>query len=137
MSEQNVEAVREAVGALNGRDPDAFLAFLHPDVEWGVPATDPFPGLRAVYRGRAEVRRWFEEAFLEPWESFHLEVEEITEASDGRVIAETLFTARGGASGAETEIRTWSVSWHADGRIARRQLFWTREEALEAAGLRE
>ena len=79
MSQENVEVIREAVDALNRGDPDAFTALLRPDVEWKEP-TDPFPGLRGVYRGRAEVREWFEEAFLELWESFHVEIEEITES---------------------------------------------------------
>jgi hypothetical protein len=56
---------------------------------------------------------------------------------DDRVLLETLSTARGGASGAETELRAWNVFWFADGKIARRQgPFGTRDEALEAAGIR-
>jgi ketosteroid isomerase-like protein len=74
---------------------------------------------------------------FEPWESLHLEVEEITEASDGRVFGVTLMTARGRASGVDTELRFWSVYRLADGKIARRELFWDRDKALEAAGLSE
>jgi ketosteroid isomerase-like protein len=136
MSEETVEVIREAVDALNRRDPDAFIAFLSPDVEWEERG-DVLPGLRGVYRGRAEVREWFEEAFLEVWESFHLEVEEMTEASDGRVFQGWGFSARGRGSGVATELRGWNVFWLADGRVARRQLFWARDEALEAAGLSE
>jgi ketosteroid isomerase-like protein len=133
MSQENVEVVREGAEAMNRRDPDGFLACLHPEVAWEE-SGDVLPGLRGIYRGRAEVREWFEEAFLELWESFHIEVEEIAEASDGRVFLGTLLTARGGGSGVETDLRAWQVFWFADGKIARRQIFWTRDEALEAAG---
>jgi len=136
MSQENVEVVREVVDAVNRGDPDAFIACLRPDVVWEE-RTDAWPGFRGVYRGRAEAREWFEVVVLEVWESFHIEIEEITEASDGRVFFGTLITARGGGSGVETEIRAWGVLWLADGKIARRQVFWTRDEALAAAGLRE
>jgi ketosteroid isomerase-like protein len=135
MSEENVEVVREAVDAVNRGDPDAFIACLHPDVDWE--DTEGFPGLRTVYSGRAEVRAWFEEAFLGIWEDFHFAIEEITEASDGRVLLGVLATARGKGSGVETQARGWNVCWFADGKIARRRLFWARDEALEAAGLSE
>jgi hypothetical protein len=46
-------------------------------------------------------------------------------------------TARGKASGAETQIRGWFVLWVTGGKITRRQVFLDREEALEAAGLSE
>lgn len=136
MSQENVEVVRKAVDAMNRRDPDAFIALLRPDVEWEE-SGNVLPGLRGVYRGRAEVRRWFERAFLEVWESFHIEVEEITEASADRVLVGTFLTARGTASGVETELRSWTLTWHAEGRVARRQVFFDRDDALEAAGLRE
>jgi ketosteroid isomerase-like protein len=74
---------------------------------------------------------------VEPWESFQVEVKEIAEAPDGRVFSGALWTARGRASGVETQIRLWFVLWFADGRITRRQVFRGRDEALEAAGLSE
>jgi ketosteroid isomerase-like protein len=135
MSEENVEIVRDAVDAINRRDPDAFIACLHPDVEWE--DTEGFAGLRSVSRGRAEMREWFETAFLELWERFHVEVEEVTEANDGRVFLGFLLTARGRGSGVDTEARAWNVFWLVDYKIARRRLFADRDEALEAAGLRE
>jgi ketosteroid isomerase-like protein len=135
MSQENVEVVLKAADAVNGRDRDAFVACLHPDVVWD--DTAGFPGVRGVHRGRAEAQKWFEDVILEPWERLHLEVEEITDASDDRVFGVTLITARGRASGVDTELRFWSVYWLADGKIARRELFWDRDKALEATGLSE
>jgi ketosteroid isomerase-like protein len=136
MLQRNVEVVLEGLDAINRRDADAFLGCLGPEVEW-VESGDVFPGLRGVHRGRAQARRWFVEAILDPWDDMNVEVEEITEASDGRVFAGFIATARGRASGVETELRFWTTFWFSDGKIARRQVYWTRGEALEAAGLRE
>jgi hypothetical protein len=95
------------------------------------------PGLRGVHRGWAEVRKWFQEAVLELWESLHLEVEEITDAREGCVFLELVMTTRGRASSVETQLRFWQVFWLTDGKVARRQVFWTRDEAIEAAGMSE
>ena len=62
---------------------------------------------------------------------------EITETSDGRVFGGFTATARGRASGVETDLNFWTVFWFSDGKIVRRLVFWTRDEALEAAGLEE
>jgi ketosteroid isomerase-like protein len=136
MLQENVKVVLEGVDALNRRDPDAFIACVHPDVVWEV-SGEVSPYLQGIYRGRAEVRRWFEKSVLEIWETFHAEVEEITETNDGRVFLGVLVTARGSGSGVELEARAWQVAWFADGKIARRQLYLTRDEALEVAGLRD
>jgi len=74
---------------------------------------------------------------MEPWESFHIEVEEITEAADDRVSMGGLLTTRGRGSGVETEVRGWFVPWIADGKITRRQVFLDHDVDLEVAGLRE
>jgi ketosteroid isomerase-like protein len=133
MSDENVEVVRKGLDAYNRRDADAFVALCSPDVEYET-------HLGEIYRGRGEVRRhfeYFEQTALETWESFHVEVEEITEASDDRIVVGTLVTARGKASGVPVELRTWAVVWFADGKVTRRRPFRHRADALEAAGLRE
>ena len=136
MSQENIDAILKAVEALNRRDPDAFAAVVSPDVIW---ETNPeMVGLGGIYHGRAGVREFFEQLVgLETWESVHLEVEEITEASDDRVLVGMLVEARGRGSGVPTELRLWQVLWFAEGLITRRQAFWTRQEALEVAGLSE
>jgi ketosteroid isomerase-like protein len=57
MSQENVEAIRQSVEAINRRDADAFVALASPDIEW----EDSIfwsEGVR-TYRGRAELRGWF------------------------------------------------------------------------------
>ena len=136
MSQENIVVVRAAIEAVNKRDPDAFLECLDPEVVWD--DTEGWAGLRGVYRGQAEVRDWFQAALVDPWDSLHIAVEEITEASDGhRLSVCGSVRARGRTSGAEADIRVWQVLWLRGGKITRRQLYWTREEAAEAAELEE
>ena len=74
---------------------------------------------------------------MELWESFDIEVEEITQASDSQVFIGIRGSARGKASGVETELRAWQVFTFVDGKAASREIFLNRDEALEAAGLSE
>ncbi len=133
---ENIDVILKTLEALNHRDVDAFVAGLSPDVEW---ETNPqMVGLGEIYHGRAGVREFFEQLFgLDTWESIRVEVEEITEPSDDRVLLGVLATARGRGSGVPTELHLWQLLWFAESLITRRQAFWTRQEALEAAGLSE
>jgi hypothetical protein len=56
---------------------------------------------------------------------------------DERVFIAVVITARRRSSGVPFEYRTWQIVWFADALITRRQVFWTRAEALKTAGLRE
>jgi ketosteroid isomerase-like protein len=135
MSEENVELAREAIDALNRADLDAWLAFLSPDVVWE--ALPGVPGIGELYRGRAEVRGWIEELWEVAEGVVHTEVEQITDLGEDRVFLALVLTARGRASGVPFEMPTWSVIWYRGGLVTRRQVFWTRDDALEGAGLRE
>ncbi len=135
MSQENVELLRQATDALNRRDVDAWLAFLSPDVVWE--ALPGVPGLGELYRGRAEVRAWIDQLFELAEGVVHTEIEQVTELTDGRVFLAVVLTARGRGSGVPFEMPAWSVIWFAEGLVTRRQVFWTRDEALEAAGLSE
>jgi ketosteroid isomerase-like protein len=134
MSQENVEVIRAGIAAFNRLDLDAFVAVLSPDVVWE--ENPDLPGLREIYRGRAEVREWIDE-ILEAVQTLHNEIGEITELRDDRVFTENVVTGRGTGSGVPVELRYWSVFWVTEGKIARRQVFWNKDEALEAAGLSE
>ncbi len=135
MSEEDVGLVRELNEAANRRDLDAFVALLSPDVVWEV--NPELPGLREVYRGRAEVRDLVRDLLEVGDSSSQVQLEEITDLSDGRVLADTLLTGRGKSSGVPMELRYWQLFSVAQGKIARRQVFMDRDPALEAAGLSE
>jgi ketosteroid isomerase-like protein len=135
MSEENVELAREAIDALNRGDLDAWLAFLSPDVVWE--ALPGVPGIGELYRGRAEVRGWIEELWEVAEGVVHTEIEQITDLGEDRVFLALVLTARGRGSGVPFEMPTWSVIRYREGLVTRRQVFWTRDDALEAAGLSE
>ncbi len=133
MSQENVEVARKLFDAFNRGDLDAWLGFLSPEVVW---ESLPLVGFRDVYRGRVEAREWLEQ-LTEVFEEAHLEIEQITALNDDRVLNELTQIGRGRGSGLNGEQRGWAILWFAKGLITRRQPFWTRDAALEAAGLRE
>ena len=130
----NAQIVRQQIEAGNRRDLDTYVALVSEDVEWEDSMFWSEP--TRVYRGRAELRAWLARV-LEPWESLHFEIEELTEAGDEVVFGGARLTTRGKGSGAETQIRGWFVFTVADGKITSRRVFLDRAEGLEAAGLVE
>ena len=87
-----------------------------------------------TYRGEA-ARTWMN-AWVESFDSLMFEAVEILDAGD-RVVVE--FIQRGTPRGGSTrmELRTWWVTTWSDGIPARAEIFMSRREALEAAGLSE
>jgi ketosteroid isomerase-like protein len=127
-----LEIVRRQVEAANRRDLDAFVALASVDVEWEDAMFWSEP--TRIYRGRTELREWLERV-LEPWDSLHLEVQEMIEAGDDLVFGGARLTTRGNGSGVRRQIRGWFLFTVVGGEITRRQVFLDRDEGLEAAGL--
>jgi ketosteroid isomerase-like protein len=135
MLEENVALARKAIDALNRGDFDALLAFLSPDVVWE--GLEGVSGIGELYRGRAGVREWIALMSEDTAEGIHTEIEQMADLGDDRVFIAVVLTARRRDSGEPFEYRTWQIVWFADDLITRRQVFWTRAEALKTAGLRE
>ena len=78
------------------------------------------------------------ERWLDAWEGRIIRVEgtEYIETGDYVVVREE-HQGRGKHSAADVSMVVWSVSLVRDGRIVRRDEFFDRGEALEAAGLSE
>jgi ketosteroid isomerase-like protein len=133
MSQENVEIVRK-VYDLSGRDPDANLEFIDADAVWDWTASRaPYSG---IYRGHAEIRRFWE-AFLDAWDEWTTDLQEVIEVDRETIVCVTLVRARGKGSGVLIEAHgagVWSVS---DGKVTRAKLFQNKAEALEAVGLSE
>ena len=133
MSQENVEIVRRAYAALAEQGVDAVLAFTDPDCE----ATTP-PSLASepdTYRGHEGVRRWFA-SFGDAMEGVALVGQEFT-AVGHRVVVDTTLSARGRATGIETEQRAFLVFTLRDGLVTRLEAFPEQGQALEAAGRQE
>jgi ketosteroid isomerase-like protein len=127
MSQENVEVVRSLFAVLDRNDWGAALGLFDPEVEWSS-TEGTFRGLEGVVSSVAE--------WLEPWEEHLIEAEEFAEAGD-QVLAVVRLTGRGAGSGMEIDQRFFQVYAVRNGKIIRMVEFVTRNEALEAAGLRE
>ncbi len=132
MSRENVEVVRRAVDAWNAGDLDSFLELTDENIEVSFPPDVPEPG---PFHGRKELRAWAEQ-FLSAWVSFQAEIREVWPLEENVVLA--LYQhGRGRDTGIAIERTDWHVMTVRTGRIARWFSRQTRDEALEAVGLRE
>jgi ketosteroid isomerase-like protein len=127
VSKQNVDVVRRAVDAFNSRDLDRALEDLHPDgeIDWSESR-----GLeRGVYRGRAQVRRFYEQ-WLEVFEQLDIRPEEFIEVGPHVVVPNRgLARAREGMTVAVNSTQVFTLR---DGKIVRLRLYQDKETALEA-----
>jgi ketosteroid isomerase-like protein len=131
MSQENVELVRLAVDATNGRD----LATL--DAIWSEEAEfhSTFAASEGrVFRGRQGIRDYFV-TLGEVFDDMRIEIEEITDADEDRLVVLLRVAGRGKGSGVNVEQRNGQVWTLVDGKIARIDSNMNRTEAFEAAGL--
>jgi ketosteroid isomerase-like protein len=136
MSRENVEVVRLVYDAVARRDAATVLAAYDPAVEWDASRL-PEAGLEgwSVFRGHEGLRRMFRE-WNEEWENFEDNCEELIDAG-ARVLSIVTRRGRGRSSGVEVEARAVGVWTIREGKIVRVVWFPSRDEALEAVGLRE
>ncbi|MDQ2675858.1 MAG: nuclear transport factor 2 family protein [Actinomycetota bacterium] len=139
MSERDVEIVRRAFAVFqdgNDRgDPAAAfdLEITHPDFEWIVP--NIAPGLRPVYRGR---EGWLQ--FMHDWTDdfvWSIEIEEIVDLGDGRVVVNTVQHATGKGSGVPVELHMGAIWTVEGGQVSSVVNYLDPAEAFEAAGVPE
>ena len=130
MSQQNVEIAKQATGAFNRRDIDAFARVTTADFEW-VPVFaarvggGPYIGREGIDRSLAEVG--------ETWEEFTPVPEEYRDLGE-TVVGLGRLKTRGRGSGVPVESSWGGVFDFRDGRIARIRTFLDHDEALRAAG---
>jgi ketosteroid isomerase-like protein len=133
MSQSNVEVVRQAYDAFNLRDLDALAELAEPD--WVMDWSRSIGPQRGVYRGRAGVEEWTA-AISEAFESFEILPLEYLGAGD-RIVIPTRVKGRGRGSGVVVDAEGVTLWEFKRGKVARLTLYGTKQEALEAAGLRE
>jgi ketosteroid isomerase-like protein len=132
MSEENVALIRRADRAWNEIGPESVKQFWAEDGEWHDPPN--LPDSRVV-RGRDAVAAYLTD-------QLRVVGEMKTTIIDVRARGETVavrveLTMHGSESGIDFPGEIGQVVAVADGRIQRVQMFFTWEEALEAAGLEE
>src|SRR5262245_8952909 len=132
MSQENVEVVRRAWEASLRHDNEAAFALYDPQIEIE-------PKRESVdthtYHGREGVQEFWRD-MLSAFADMTSEVEEWIDAGD-QVIAMVRSSGRGRHSGVPVDTlegHLWTVR---DGKLLRLQIFDTKAEALEAAGLSE
>ena len=129
VSQQDVERLRAAYGALNEDDAGAATAALAPDAEWCESAGLPDA---SIFRGRDTIAAFLAD-FLESWQEFRQEIEEVIVTGD-RVALLIHLRATGRASGADVDARYAHVWTMRDGVGVRVEAFRDRDSALTAIG---
>ena len=133
MTQENVEMVRGGFEALNRRDIDVWIDGFHGDVEvHDLPTIPDAP----VYRSHDDLRNWVETMF-EVWtEDSYYELVELLPEGDF-VIATVRAHAKGRGSGVPIELTFFQVFEIDEGKVRRAWAFFEKDEAQQAAGLRE
>jgi ketosteroid isomerase-like protein len=132
MSKENMDIVRRTYEATNSGDYDTAESYIHPEIEFHTYGRSPEAG---VYRGKEAVRE-YNEGLFQRFESIRFELEELVDAGD-RVVVVTTQHAKPKGSHQEMNVRVAEVWTIREGLLAERRSYSTRNEALEAAGLRE
>ncbi len=130
MSQENVEVVRGAIEYF-AETGDVASECYDPKVEFTTRSDGPG---QSTYHGVEGLRRSVE-SFREAWAISTFEAQEFIETGEA-IVVPLLFHLRA-QSGVELEVEEAWAYWVRNGRIWRIQQHATKQEALEAAGLRE
>ena len=131
MSEENVELVLESF-RLDPDDLEARAALLHPEITAtaapGWPEPGPFVGRDAVVAETKRLTEWGETQITD--------IDVVADKGDWVVVAYR-WHVRGAESGIATQLDVVTAIRVKEGRFIEWHNRWSREEALEAAGLGE
>jgi ketosteroid isomerase-like protein len=136
MPQENVETVKRAHEAWDTDDLDAFLAQLHPDVEWHPSIEPALEGKATTFHGHEGARQAWAEYRGEAFGRLTVQVEEIRDLGESALHLGR-FTVTGRTTGIELDTELGQVFTFRDGKIATTHDYLSHREALEAAGLRE
>jgi ketosteroid isomerase-like protein len=134
MSQENVEIVRDAVVAYNRGDLDTLLAYCADDIDYR--AVEGALDDRGPMHGKDAVRAYFQD-WLDTFDDLKAEPLELIDAADEQVVTVLRFGGRAKLSGVEADLTFAVVYTLRDGKVARGREYWTKDQALKAAGLRE
>jgi ketosteroid isomerase-like protein len=134
VSEESIAVVRRVFAAFSERDVESMLEVLDPDVEFLPQHTASLARKGRPYHGYEGIREYFEDV-ARLWKELQLIPHEYRELDDS-----VLALGRVYARGADGLLVDSPAGWLwrlRDGKIVAGRAYTSREEALEAAGLRE
>ncbi len=133
MSKENVEVVKLGFEAFQRGDWERLQEMSHEDLVMVQPPEVPDS---KTYRGP---NAWSDTGADWPsqWEDFSLDLVEVIDVDDERVVGVTRHHGRGAESGIEMDFTVAYLCTLRDSKLARMEGFYSREQALEAAGLAE
>src|SRR5918995_1563195 len=131
MSQENVDVIRAVIEAINRDDGEGAVQRM----DLGIRFDHRLGALQGNVVGHDGVRVLFAD-FAEHFDSWRIYCEDIRDLGD-RVLALGTVRATGKESGAETELPFTVVARIKEGLITHYSDYGDREQALEAAGLRE
>jgi len=130
MSTENVEFVRAAYDWGNRKRELDLADVIHPDFEWHTRADLPDAGVRKGYEGMVRLRAEWVEAF----EDFHVELDELIDAGNCVIVVSRL-CGRPRDGKQELDLRETQVWKLRDGKAVEVRAYLTRADALKAVGL--
>jgi ketosteroid isomerase-like protein len=133
MSEENVAVVEAVWNAFGRNGLDALAAYWTEDVDHR--AIEGAPDDRGPMHGKDALRAYVQD-WLDTFDDVKTEVVELIDAGGDKVVAVLEVSGRAKLSGVETKLTYAVVYTIRDGKIARGREYATRDEAVEAAGLR-
>ena len=134
MSQENVDLVRDAAAAFNRGDLETWFEYVADDIDYR--AAEGAPDDHGLIHGKDDVRAYMQD-WLDMFDDFKSEPVELIDAGEDRVIAVVKISGQAKLSGVETDLTYAALYTFRDGKIGRGREYWTRDEALEAAGLSE
>jgi len=135
MSQENVEALKRGISAMNRGDIEGMLEIVHPEVVWRDAINAMFGGEATLYHGHGGVRDLFQDLFG-AFAEIDADYPDYRDLGD-RVVALGQLRMRGRESGAVTESPLAALVEWKDGKLIRVLTWLDHAEALEAAGLSE
>ncbi len=124
--------IRQATGAFNGQDIEAWVGALHSDIE--IQFFGGFDSmLGARFEGEEGARRFFEDWFA-TFETMHVELQQFRDTGEEMLTVYEL-VGTGKESGAPVQLPGAAIYGFKGGKISRAAFYYDRDEALEAAGL--